>query len=96
LHVLHADIQGAELDMLTGAAAALSAKRIDYIFISTHDECHVPSIERLRSHDYRILAEHSIAESSSADGLIVAVSPTLDLTAEVLRAECAATTKSGQ
>jgi hypothetical protein len=38
LHVLHADIQGAELDMLRGAESAFARQTIDYAFIFTHTD----------------------------------------------------------
>ena len=76
LNILHADIQGAELDMLKGAEKSLSGRRIGFIFISTHSEpLHFNCLELLKSHGYRIIAEHTLAESFSTDGLIVAVNP---------------------
>lgn len=77
LNILHADIQGAELQMLQGARASLATHRIDYIFISTHSDrtLHGPCQDVLRSHGYEVLVEHSMAESYSYDGLIVAKAP---------------------
>ena len=73
LAILHADIQGHEVAMLHGAATALAAKRIDWVFISTHGEnIHQRCMQLLRRAGYRIAAEHSPGESHSVDGLIVA------------------------
>ena len=77
LQILHADIQGTEARMLRGAKRALAAKRIGWIFISTHSEyIHQVCLEDLRKHRYAIIAEHTPAESHSIDGLIVASSVT--------------------
>ncbi len=75
LDILHADVQGAEYDMLHGATQALSTKGISYLFISTHGFEHRRCMRLLREFNYNIIAEHSIVESYSGDGLIVACSP---------------------
>ena len=73
LAVLHADIQGHEVAMLHGAADSLAARRIDWIFISTHGEnIHQRCLQLLRRAGYHIAVEHSPGESFSVDGLIVA------------------------
>jgi Methyltransferase FkbM domain len=36
LDILHSDIQGYEVEMLEGSAAALSKCKIDYVFVATH------------------------------------------------------------
>ena len=77
VNILHSDIQGAEFDMLVGADQALASNKIDYIFISTHGYCHNKCIKKLSNYGYNIICEHSIDESYSADGLIVAKSPTI-------------------
>lgn len=75
LSILHSDIQGAELNMLKGAKNALKNKSIQYLFISTHhDAIHSLCYEFLKKMGYYIVCEHTINESSSADGLIVASS----------------------
>ena len=71
--LLHADVQGAERDLLIGAESSLSGGRISYMFISTHgskvhDECR----ELLTKHRFQIIASHTRAESFTTDGLIVA------------------------
>jgi len=78
LTILHADIQGMELEMLQGATQTLSQKLVDYIFISTHgDEVHAACVAFLRTHDYATPVSLLPAESYSFDGLIVACFPSL-------------------
>lgn len=73
LAVLHADTQGYEVDVLRGAEMALSGRKIDYIFISTHaNEKHRICLALLRAHNYAILADVDLIETFSFDGLIVA------------------------
>lgn len=73
VNILHSDIQGAEYDMLTSCEEAIKNRKIDYFFISTHGPkvhhlCKLFFLEK----DFKILAEHEMAESCSYDGLIVA------------------------
>ncbi len=76
LSVLHADIQGAEADMLAGANAMLASRSIDYVFVSTHsDALHAQCTRLLEGHGYRILASADLRESYSVDGVLVARSP---------------------
>ncbi len=87
IDLLHCDAQGAEYDMLAGAANALTARQISYLFVSTHvtDECrahnninlhHEKCLARLRDdYGYHILAEHNLEDTYSGDGLIVAKAP---------------------
>jgi hypothetical protein len=71
VHILHADIQGAESEMLETTVKHLD--HIDYFFISTHsDRNHLPCLRFFKEHQFIILAEHSDAESFSGDGLIIA------------------------
>jgi FkbM family methyltransferase len=72
LDILHADIQGAELEMLEGCKRSLAGNRIGYLFISTHAGKHSACRDVVRRAGYQLVAEHSIAESCSGDGLIVA------------------------
>ncbi|MEW6600875.1 MAG: FkbM family methyltransferase [Nitrospirota bacterium] len=73
VNILHADIQGAEYDMLTGAADALHADKIDYIFISTHtNELHQECLAFLNAHNFHIIAEADVSGSYSVDGIIAA------------------------
>lgn len=76
IHILHSDIQGAEESMLKGAKEKLAAKKIDFLFISTHGgNRHAACSDFLRNIGYQILCEASPSESYSHDGLIVAKSP---------------------
>lgn len=76
VHVLHADIQEAELPMLHGATRLLAERRADYIFISTHsNELHVQCADLLRQNGYLILASANLDESYSFDGILVARGP---------------------
>ena len=77
IDILHSDIQGAEVDMLKGADNALKENKIGYLFISTHAGCHNKCLNTLKKYNYHIIAEHTIKESVSEDGLIVASYPTL-------------------
>jgi len=77
--MLHADIQGAEIQMLKGARAAMAAGRIRFLFLSTHHHSisgdpltHQHTISQLRKAGARILVDHTVAESFSGDGLVVA------------------------
>lgn len=73
IHILHSDIQGAELLMLQSARNSLASRKIEYLFISTHsNSLHHACRELLKSYDYMILGEHLPIESYSIDGLIVA------------------------
>ncbi len=73
VNILHSDIQGAEYSMLESAIHSIESNKIDYFFISTHSKkIHTDCINFLKSHRYHIIAEHSLSESYSADGLIVA------------------------
>lgn len=77
--VVHSDIQGAEYEMLLGSKNMIEQNKIDHFFISTHisDNLHNKCRDFLTENGYKILCEHTIRESYSADGLIVA-SRTLD------------------
>lgn len=72
LDILHADIQGAEMDMLHGCERAISENRIGFFFVSTHDDKHDQCLAFFRQNNIQIIAEHTIEESYSSDGLIVA------------------------
>lgn len=69
--VVHSDIQGGELAMLNGSVDVLD--KIGYMIVSTHDSKHAPCLAFLRENNFNILIEHSIRQSYSGDGLIVAV-----------------------
>lgn len=83
IDILHMDIQGSELDALQGAVSSIEQKMIRFIFISTHhhatpsislvDPCiHKQCIQFLKERGANIVAAHTVHESYSVDGLIVA------------------------
>lgn len=76
LNILHADIQGAEYEMLLSCRESMVAGKIDFFFVSTHSEwLHSSCLQVLRNYGYTIIAEHSPAQSVSCDGLIAAKRP---------------------
>lgn len=79
LSILHADIQGCEVEMLQGAARALAERRIEYLFVSTHSQrLHGQTCEILGEHGYRVeLAADFENETTSYDGFVFGVSPDL-------------------
>jgi hypothetical protein len=80
LAILHADIQGFEVEMLEGASRMLSNKKIMYIFISTHSTpLHRACIDLLRASGFVILASADLDDTFSIDGLIVAKRADLEL-----------------
>ena len=79
IDILHMDIQGAELEALEGAIKSIEQKMIRFIFVSTHHHCisldpltHKKCLQLLKTHGANIIASHSVDESYSGDGLIVA------------------------
>jgi hypothetical protein len=76
LQLLHADVQGHELDMLRGTGTLLDEQRIDYLFVSTHRaDLHAGCEEFLRVRGYRVLASVDLDQTYSYDGVLVACSP---------------------
>lgn len=72
-HIVHADVQGAEADTLRGAESAIHERKLGYLFLSTHSgPLHQECLDILKRKDFVILADHTKAESYSADGLIAA------------------------
>lgn len=79
LDVLLSDVQGPELEVLRGASAAIRDRRIRFFVISTHHHTisgdpltHQRCLRLLREVGAHVIAEHSVPESCSGDGLIVA------------------------
>jgi FkbM family methyltransferase len=77
--VLLSDIQGAEADLLTVAQPLLRAGRVRFLVVSTHHHSisgdaltHQRCRDILRDCGAHIIVEHSVHESASGDGLIVA------------------------
>ena len=92
IDLLLADVQGAETATLRGCAHALAARRIRFLVVSTHHHVisgdpltHQRCVRILRDAGAHLVAEHSVAESCSGDGLIVAamLPEDRDLRAEV-------------
>ena len=79
LDVLHCDIQGYEVEMLEDCRRSLSAKSIDYVFISTHSEqLHQEVTKRLERFKYRIEVSSDFeTETTSFDGFVFASSPSM-------------------
>ena len=71
--VLHADIQGCELEMLRGARRLIGDSAISFLFISTHSgELHQACELFLQNSGYDPCISISPSQSFSVDGLIVA------------------------
>jgi hypothetical protein len=79
IDILHADIQGYEVEMLESARQSLIARDIDYVFISTHsDELHDAVCCILKDCKYRIeVSANYSTESTSSDGFVLATNPNL-------------------
>ncbi|MFT0861110.1 FkbM family methyltransferase [Ancylobacter sp. G4_0304] len=76
IDILHSDIQGYEAQMLKGARAALDARRVDYLFVSTHGQpVHQEVRAELDARGYRIEVASDDHETTSYDGFIFASSP---------------------
>jgi FkbM family methyltransferase len=79
LDILHCDTQGAELDMLRSCEEMFDRRRIQFLFVSTHDFrvtgdplTHQRCLAVILNCGGQIIAEHDVQESYSGDGLIVA------------------------
>lgn len=73
------DTQGAELEVLRAAREAIAGGRVRFLVISTHHWTitgdpltHQKCLEELTRTGCHIIAEHSVAEGCSGDGLIAA------------------------
>jgi Methyltransferase FkbM domain len=77
LDILHSDIQGFEVEMLTEAKINLGKHKIDYVFVSTHgQDIHANCTKIMKSHGYRVEASSDFEfESTSYDGFLFATSP---------------------
>ncbi len=79
LEILHMDIQGIELDALHGALKSIDTGKIRFLFVSTHHYSisndpimHKKCTDLIKKHGGTVIASHSVLESCSGDGLIVA------------------------
>ena len=79
IEVLHMDIQGAEYPFLTSLSSAVKNANIRFIMVSTHHweisgakTTHQDCINAILNLGGYVLAEYSVEESFSGDGLIIA------------------------
>lgn len=79
IEILHLDVQGAELDFLRSLDNVVTERALRFVFVSTHHSSisgsqatHQECISELQRLGAMILADHTIEESFSGDGLIVA------------------------
>ena len=79
LEILLVDTQGAELAALEGAVKTIEAGKLRFVLLSTHHHSishdpilHQRCLQFLKKHGAHIITEHSVAESYSGDGLILA------------------------
>lgn len=72
--VVHADVQGAELELLLGARKALAEGRVGYWFIGTHSQqLHRECRAVLENHGYVTIASADVdTETFAFDGVLVA------------------------
>lgn len=79
IEILHMDVQGAEYPFISSMQQAVSVGKIRFLVVSTHHELisgskttHLDCMEEIVRMGGHILCEHSVEESYSGDGLIVA------------------------
>jgi len=79
VEMLFADIQGYELQMLEGAIKSILNRKIRFLFLSTHHHLisndpiiHHKCLDFLKKYGAHIIVSHTVSESFSGDGLIVA------------------------
>ncbi len=74
IDVLHADIQGYELEMLEGARETIAGQRIDHFVVSTHNQkLHDTTVSILETAGYRIEASSGPRHhTTSCDGVVIA------------------------
>lgn len=79
IDLLHVDIQGWEIKMLNGLIKTINNNKLRFLFLSTHHHTishdpltHQKCLNFIRANGGKILCEHSVYESFSGDGLIVA------------------------
>lgn len=79
LDILHMDVQGFELDALKGAEKTITSGKLRFLFVSTHHYLfsrspmtHADCLDFIKDRGGHIITSHTIPESFSGDGLIVA------------------------
>jgi len=77
--LVHVDIQGSEIDLLLDLPNVLQETKIRFIFVSSHDlvisgspTTHQDALRILQENGAFIICEHSVSESYSGDGFILA------------------------
>jgi hypothetical protein len=76
LDILHSDIEGFELEMLSTMPEMVAKRAIGYIFISTHsNELHYACLDWMEKNGYTVLCHSDLDKTFSQDGLIVAKDP---------------------
>lgn len=97
LDLLFADVQGAEWPLLDGARDLLRDGRVRFVVASTHHHVisgdpltHYRCLEVLRELGAHVIVEHTVAESYSGDGLIVASFDERDRDLKVCVSRCRA------
>ncbi len=70
--VLHADVQGTEVEMIRGCRESISAGKVSWVFLSTHSmHKHAWCKRELTRLGMSLVAEADLPESYSFDGLLV-------------------------
>ena len=79
VEVLHMDVQGVEHPFIQSMANAVDKGKVRFIVVSTHHESisgsastHEDCVREITALDGHVFCEHSVSESFSGDGLIVA------------------------
>ena len=73
INLLHADIEGYEMELIKGAIPVLKDRRVDYFVLSTHtDGLHRQCKALLETQRYLVIADIPPAMSYVSDGLLVA------------------------
>jgi FkbM family methyltransferase len=95
LDLLFADVQGAEWPLLDGARSLLAEGRVRFVVASTHHHVisgdpltHYRCLDLLRELGAHVVVEHTVAESFSGDGLIVASFDPRDRDLDVVTSRC--------
>ncbi|MDZ4064415.1 MAG: FkbM family methyltransferase [Coriobacteriia bacterium] len=79
IDILHADVQGAEIEMLAGAQKTIASGNIGYVFLGTHSQqLHLDCTDFLTSNGFTVIASADYDnETFSFDGILIARYSTL-------------------
>jgi FkbM family methyltransferase len=95
LDLLFSDVQGFEWPLLDGGRDVLAAGRVRFLVASTHHHLisgdpltHQRCLDLLRELGAHVILEHTVAESFSGDGLIVASFDERDRDLHVVTSRC--------